>query len=144
MARVTQLGYVGLGVSDVAAWEPFTTEVLGLQLGERLPDGTLLLRMDDNHYRIAVHPGGDDDLAYYLCQDKGVPISVSLGRHTNDLMLSFYLTTPSGIDIEYGCGGRVVDDATWQVIYHEKGTLWGHKRVGPSVATAQPAAATGG
>lgn len=297
MARVTQLGYVGLGVSDVATWERFATEILGLQLSEKLPDGTLFLRMDENHYRIAVHPGGDDDLAYqgwqvtdeaalreiaeqvralgaevsvgtaeeaaarrvrgliafddpdgirnevfygpqvdydtpfrsprpisgfvtgeqglghtnifvrdveasvrfyrdalglrlsdyirntaffhcnprhhtlalaqgprpkrmwhvmlqvqsiddvgstyYLCQEQGVPISITLGRHTNDLMVSFYLTTPSGIDIEYGWGGRTVDDATWQVIYHERGTLWGHKRVNWA-ATPQPAASAAG
>jgi 2,3-dihydroxybiphenyl 1,2-dioxygenase len=64
MARVTQLGYVGLGVIYVDAWERFAPEILGLEVGERLPDGTLLLRMDDDHYRIAVHPNGDDDLAY--------------------------------------------------------------------------------
>ena len=36
-------------------------------------------------------------------------MTVSLGRHTNDEMISFYLRTPSGFDIEYGFGGKTVD-----------------------------------
>ena len=40
---------------------------------------------------------------------------MTLGRHTNDLMTSFYVRTPSGFEIEYGTGGLVVDDDTWQV-----------------------------
>ena len=40
---------------------------------------------------------------------------MSLGRHTNDLMTSFYVRTPSGFEIEYGTGGIVVDDDTWTV-----------------------------
>lgn len=64
MASVTQLGYLGIGVSDMAQWEPFATEILGLQIGARGDDGTLFLRMDDYHHRIALHPGGDDDLNY--------------------------------------------------------------------------------
>ena len=38
---------------------------------------------------------------YYKCQDEGVPMSMNLGKHTNDHMLSFYLVSPSGFDIEY-------------------------------------------
>ncbi|NGO45606.1 hypothetical protein G6048_26840 [Streptomyces sp. YC419] len=41
-------------------------------------------------------------------------IIVTLGEHTNDRMTSFYVTTPSGFQIEYGCDGLVVDDDTWQ------------------------------
>ena len=35
MAHVTQLGYLGIGVSDIEAWEKFATQTLGLQVGER-------------------------------------------------------------------------------------------------------------
>ncbi|WZB71289.1 VOC family protein [Achromobacter xylosoxidans] len=31
-------------------------------------------------------------------------VSVSLGRHSNDLMTSFYARTPSGFMVEYGWG----------------------------------------
>jgi hypothetical protein len=51
----------------------------------------------------------------------------TLGRHSNDQMVSFYMSTPSGFEVEYGWGGRLIDDATWQVQRHDRGTLWGHK-----------------
>ena len=64
MASVTQLGYVGISVKDIDEWERFATETLGLQVWAREPDGSLLLRMDENQYRFAVHPTGKDDLDY--------------------------------------------------------------------------------
>src|SRR5262245_44445776 len=291
MASVTQLGYLGLSVSDINAWERFATQTLGLQISGRENDGTLLLRNDEYHHRFLVHPTGKDDLVYigwevtdehalrelsdqlkaahvevrpgsreearargvvdlitfkdpsgipsevfygplmafhepfqsprpisgfvagtqglghmvvvmddldqsvhfyrdvlgmrisdfveverppgnkrhlaffhcnprhhtiaiaampnppkrlnhfmlqtkslddvgatfYLCQDQDIPISRGLGRHTNDHMMSFYMRTPSGFDVEYGWGGRVVDDSTWQVQLHTAGSMWGHR-----------------
>jgi catechol-2,3-dioxygenase len=64
MASVTQLGYLGLSVQDPNQWEPFATQVLGLQPNGRDPDGSLFLRMDEYHHRFIVQPGGKDDLAY--------------------------------------------------------------------------------
>jgi extradiol dioxygenase len=290
MATVSQLGYIGLGVGDAAAWERFATGILGMSVSERAEDGSLKLRMDDHHYRICVHPQGSDDVAYIgwevpnretlaaiaeqirgagadvergsdteargrnvvelikfrdpngiasevfygpllgagtfkspraisgfvtgsgglghtllvvddldrsmdfytralgmrisdyvvpsdgplagmrlgflhcnprhhslamlpmkgtrrrlnhimievsavddvgatyeLCQDQKIPIALSLGRHTNDRMLSFYMLSPSGFMIEYGWDGRQVDDATWQVQVHTSGSAWGHR-----------------
>jgi len=65
---------------------------------------------------------------YYLCQEKKIPITASLGRHTNDKMLSFYMQNPSGFNVEYGWGGRLVDDSTWVVQQHTEGSVWGHIR----------------
>ena len=292
MECITQLGYLGLSVSNINQWEHFATQTLGLQISGRETDGTLLLRNDEYHRRLLVHPTGKDDLAYIgwevidehalyrmadqlkaagtevrqgapaeakargvvnlmafhdpsgipmeifygplmaynapfqsprpisgfvagehgfghmvitmddfersihfyrdvlgmrisdfvevvrpttgqqrrlaffhcnprhhtiafyaapnppkrlnhfmlqtralddvgttfnLCQDQGIPISRGLGRHTNDQMFSFYLVSPSGFEIEYGWGGRVVDDSTWQVQYHQDGSIWGHR-----------------
>jgi biphenyl-2,3-diol 1,2-dioxygenase len=292
MASVTELGYLGLNVKDLAAWESFATEVLGLQAAGKAPDGVLYLRMDEHHHRFVVQENPADDLAFigwevtdqpalreltaqlkadgtevaagtpelarargvvelvqfrdpngipseayygplmnfqepfhssrpiggfetgtmglghmvisvddsarslhfyrdvlgmrisdfiemkmrrgapsgltltfmhcnprhhtiafgeipspkrlhhfmlqvktiddvcstmYLCQDRGVPVAATLGRHTNDHMVSFYLRTPSGFEIEYGYGARVVDDATWKVQRHEAGSIWGHR-----------------
>ena len=44
--QVTQLGYLGLEVSDMPAWERFAADLLGLERGGTDPDGTLFLRMD--------------------------------------------------------------------------------------------------
>jgi 2,3-dihydroxybiphenyl 1,2-dioxygenase len=291
MERITQLGYLGLSVSDIHAWEQFATQTLGLQVAQRETDGTLLLRMDEYHHRFLIHPTGKDDAAYfgwevadehalkgiaeqlkaagvevrkgtlaeaaarrvvdlicfkdpsgipseifygplmayntpfhsprqisgfvanqqglghmvvtmddmeqslrfyrdvlgmrisdfvhvvrpsgeklylvffhcnprhhtiafygapnpqrrlnhfmlqarslddvgstfYLCQDQSIPINRGLGRHTNDQMMSFYMRSPSGFEVEYGWGGRVVDDSTWQVQHHTSGSMWGHR-----------------
>lgn len=64
MLSVTQLGYLGLSVSNVDKWERFATSVLGLQANGREADGSLFLRMDEYHHRFIVHPTGKDDLAY--------------------------------------------------------------------------------
>src|SRR5215831_6082801 len=64
MASVTQLGYLGLSVSNVDQWEQFAAQVLGLQPNGRERDGSLFLRMDEYHHRFLVHPTGKDDLAY--------------------------------------------------------------------------------
>jgi 2,3-dihydroxyethylbenzene 1,2-dioxygenase len=64
MASVTQLGYLGLSVSDVDAWERFATETLGPQVNGRDADGAVFLRMDEYHHRFIVHLTGKDDVAY--------------------------------------------------------------------------------
>jgi 2,3-dihydroxybiphenyl 1,2-dioxygenase len=288
--RITQLGYLGLEVSDLERWQAYAAEVLGLAPNGTDPDGTLFLRMDENHHRIALHPGARDDIAYagwevkdeaalravadrlarqgvavtrgtpaeaaarrvmdlvktldpngvavevywgaliqaerpfvspraiagfeagrlgaghivlsvddyeaslrfyrdglgllisdYIeldmggagttkvaflhcgprhhslalaqfpapkrlhhfmlqlrdmddvgatydaCADKGVPITSTMGRHTNDRMTSFYMQTPSGFLVEYGHGGRLIDDECWEVHVHRAPSLWGHR-----------------
>lgn len=64
MTAVARLGYLGLEVSDLAAWERFAVDVLGLEVAGRRDDGCVALRMDDQAQRILLHPGPSDDLAY--------------------------------------------------------------------------------
>lgn len=55
-----------------------------------------------------------------------VPLSATLGQHTNDRVTSFYMKSPSKFDIEFGYGGAVID---WKEhIAHEftRVSLWGH------------------
>jgi biphenyl-2,3-diol 1,2-dioxygenase len=80
-----------------------------------------------HHFMLQLQSLDDVGATYYLCQDHQVPITMSLGRHTNDHMVSFYLRTPSGFAVEYGWGAREVDDATWQVQVHTSGSIWGHQ-----------------
>ena len=80
MARVAQLGYIGLGVSNVDEWEQFATGVLGLQAHARDPDGSLLLRMDDYHHRFIVSPGDADDLTLVGWESGGRGNAHSDGR----------------------------------------------------------------
>jgi len=83
-----------------------------------------------HHIMLQLRSIDDVGATMYLVQDKGIELTATLGRHTNDHMLSFYLRTPSGFEIEYGWGGRKVDDATWHVQKHHAGSIWGHRRPG--------------
>ena len=74
-----------------------------------------------------------DDVGQALdrCARRGAKVSGTLGRHANDLMVSFYVRTPGGFDIEYGTDGRLVDDATWISRECTAVSLWGHSFAGP-------------
>jgi 3,4-dihydroxy-9,10-secoandrosta-1,3,5(10)-triene-9,17-dione 4,5-dioxygenase len=61
------------------------------------------------------------------CARRGARASATLGRHANDLMVSFYVATPGGFDIEYGTDGLLVDDATWVSRETTAISLWGHQ-----------------
>jgi 3,4-dihydroxy-9,10-secoandrosta-1,3,5(10)-triene-9,17-dione 4,5-dioxygenase len=61
-------------------------------------------------------------------------VSASLGRHVNDLMVSFYVRTPGGFDVEYGTDGQLVDDATWISRESTAISLWGHTFANPNAA----------
>ncbi len=50
MASVTQLGCLGIGVSGLARWERFATEVPGLQVSGSDSDGSMFLGMDEYHH----------------------------------------------------------------------------------------------
>lgn len=56
----------------------------------------------------------------------GVPLSATLGQHLNDRMTSFYVKTPSGFDLEYGCGGLQVDWNEHSAFEFTRVSLWGH------------------
>lgn len=51
----------------------------------------------------------------------------ALGRHVNDHMISFYAETPSGFQVEYGWGGRDVQEAGWTVSTYNVTSTWGHQ-----------------
>jgi 3,4-dihydroxy-9,10-secoandrosta-1,3,5(10)-triene-9,17-dione 4,5-dioxygenase len=84
------------------------------------------------HLMIEVAALDDVGRAMDRCARRGAPVSASLGRHANDLMVSFYVRTPGGFDIEYGTDGRLVDDATWVSRETTAVSLWGHSFVGPA------------
>lgn len=55
-----------------------------------------------------------------------VPISATLGQHLNDRMTSFYMKTPSGFDLEFGCGGLQVDWEQHSPFEFTRVSIWGH------------------
>lgn len=86
------------------------------------------------HFMLQVRSIDDVGSTYYLAQDAGIEISGSLGRHTNDHMVSFYMRTPSGFEVEYGYGARTIDDSVWKVQRHEAPSIWGHRGLGVPAA----------
>jgi 3,4-dihydroxy-9,10-secoandrosta-1,3,5(10)-triene-9,17-dione 4,5-dioxygenase len=57
----------------------------------------------------------------------GAHISATIGRHANDKMISFYVRSPSGFDIEYGCEGWQVDWSSFTPTTSLIDSIWGHK-----------------
>jgi 3,4-dihydroxy-9,10-secoandrosta-1,3,5(10)-triene-9,17-dione 4,5-dioxygenase len=78
------------------------------------------------HLMIEVATLDDVGLAMDRCVKRGAPIAATLGRHANDRMVSFYVKTPGGFDIEYGTDGLQVDDATWIARESTSVSVWGH------------------
>ncbi len=150
------LGHVVLTTRDDMESLHFYRDVLGFRLRDsmRLPpqlvgrepgDPPAWLRffgVNPRHHSLAFMPGetpsgivhlmmevrNSDDVG--LCLDRAlrrkVPMSATLGRHVNDLMLSFYMKTPSGFDVEFGCEGRQVEDTDWVARESTAISLWGH------------------
>ena len=69
-----------------------------------------------------------DDVGYAVdrCKKHGAPISITLGRHSNDRMVSFYVRTPGGFDVEFGWDGWQVDWSNYIATKSEIFSLWGH------------------
>lgn len=62
-----------------------------------------------------------------LALDRGrAHLTRTIGRHFNDEMISGYIRTPAGCDVEYGTAGRRIDDATWVVGQIDAPSGWGH------------------
>jgi 2,3-dihydroxybiphenyl 1,2-dioxygenase len=69
-----QLGYIGLGVSDLATWKEFATQILGFQDNGQSASGDVYLRIDDYHHRFILIPNGADDIAFYGWEVKDGPV----------------------------------------------------------------------
>ncbi len=70
----------------------------------------------------------DVGLAYDRANAAGLPITMTLGKHPNDEMTSFYVRSPSGFEIEFGTGGRLMDMKEHAPAgRYDAMSVWGHK-----------------
>jgi catechol 2,3-dioxygenase-like lactoylglutathione lyase family enzyme len=60
----------------------------------------------------------------------GIQLSSTLGRHTNDKMVSFYVRAPGEWDIEFGTDGMRVDETYYTAEEITADSYWGHQWVG--------------
>jgi len=81
-----------------------------------------------HHTMVEYRYWDDVGRAYDLAQLDPSSIAVTLGRHLNDHVTSFYVWTPDDFFIELGWAGRRVDDSTWRVEELSSPSLWGHVR----------------
>ena len=144
------LGHVVLSCRDKPTMMTFFLDVLGFRLSDHIntevvpghPLQISFMRCNGRHHSLALVPApipkkivhlmveaqSIDDVgrALYRCLERGIHLTFTLGRHSNDEMLSFYPLSPSGFDVEYGWGGLEVDDEAWHVLTHDTNSAWGH------------------
>ena len=122
------LGHIVLGTPDSSAVAEFYTDILGFRVSDYWRPGgaeVVFLHCNPRHHSLALVPATDPELYHFMFEtrtlddvgyaldrhhDLGIPISMDLGKHPNDEMVSFYSRSPSGFDVEIGCGGRLIDD----------------------------------
>jgi len=141
------LGHAVLTVDNIDPMMAFYVDVLGFGLSDymREPFRAYFFHVNARHHSLALIETGRngmhhlmvelfslDDVgqSYDIALSRDDCVSVTLGRHTNDFMTSFYCKTPSSFMVECGWGGREIDPATWQPVEMGDGpSLWGHERV---------------
>jgi 2,3-dihydroxybiphenyl 1,2-dioxygenase len=149
------LGHLVVYQPDLDASAKFYTELLGFRVSDVAgPLGrpmAVFLHCNPRHHSIALFGGSGpkrinhfmlecnslDDVgsARDIARQVGMPIVIDLGRHMNDHMVSFYVANPSQFAIEYGWGGRMIDDSCWQVGHYESvESIWGHPELTQLVA----------
>jgi 2,3-dihydroxybiphenyl 1,2-dioxygenase len=64
MSSVKELGYIGIEAADLAAWERFGVDLIGMQVADR-SDQRLSFRLDQKVHRVIVDQGPADDVAYF-------------------------------------------------------------------------------
>ena len=138
------MGHIVLGTPNLAESIHFYTQVLGFRVSDYWrpgDDDVVFMRCNPRHHSLALVAAPKpalyhfmleantlDDVGYTLDRhhDTNTPISMGIGKHTNDQMVSFYSRSPSGFEVEFGFGGLLIDDTTWTVTQITKPSFWGH------------------
>jgi 2,3-dihydroxybiphenyl 1,2-dioxygenase len=138
------MGHTLLTVPDIDAALTFYKDLLGFRISDFMvaPLKAYFMHVNARHHSVAIVAAPVRSMhhllvEYYQLDDvgqgfdllQGTPekIVATLGRHSNDLMTSYYMRTPSDIYVECGWGGKDVDDATPPVEMTSVGSFWGHK-----------------
>ena len=149
------MGHIVVPVSDDVEALHFYRDVLGFRLRDSMsmpgefvgkePGSKVWLRflgVNPRHHSLAFLPMPNpskcvhvmleveklDDVGRALerVRKHKAPLSATLGRHMNDEMVSFYVRSPGGFDVEFGCEGLTVDDRRWVARESTAVSYWGH------------------
>jgi 3,4-dihydroxy-9,10-secoandrosta-1,3,5(10)-triene-9,17-dione 4,5-dioxygenase len=150
------MGHAVLPVTDDVEALKFYTETLGFRLRDSMsmpgefvgkePGSKVWLRflgVNPRHHSLAFLPMPNPSKCVHIMleverlDDVGralervrrykAPLSATLGRHMNDQMVSFYVKSPGGFDIEFGTDGLMVDDERWVARESTAVSYWGHE-----------------
>ncbi|HET7689821.1 MAG TPA: VOC family protein [Nocardioidaceae bacterium] len=150
------MGHIVIPVSDDVEALRFYADVLGFRLRDSMsmpgefvgkePGSKVWLRflgVNPRHHSLAFLPMPNPSKCVHVMLEVDkldhvgralervrkykAPLSATLGRHMNDQMVSFYVKSPGGFDVEYGCEGLTVDDARWVARESTAVSYWGHK-----------------
>ena len=144
------LGHLNLLVADLEAAQNFYSRVLGFNLSDYIRFGEAgsahFYHCNPRHHTLGITTVGPINGLHHLmlemdnidqvalCLERaeaaGINITSTLGRHTNDNMLSFYMSSPFGFEVEIGCDGLLVGD-DWLPSEFCEGDIWGHKGLDP-------------
>ena len=127
MSGVTELGYVTLGVSDLAAWDQFASGILGVEVVADSDPDVRYLRMDYWHHRIKLVANASDDLLALgmrvagvleframaqRLEDAGVAVRIGTAAEADarQVLAVMFVTDPNGFAIELFHGPLVQYD----------------------------------
>src|SRR5450759_4365092 len=126
------LGHAVLTVENIDAVMPFYIDLFGFGLSDYMqkPFRAYFFHINARHHSLALIETGKNGMHHLMVElfsldDVGQSydvalneerVNVTLGRHTNDLMTSFYARTPSSFMVECGWGGREIDPSTWRAV----------------------------
>lgn len=140
------MGHAVLKARDATALLPFYVDLLGFRISDYAltPFPLYFFHVNGRHHSFAMAGIGQQGFHHFMVEYQGLDdmgqgydiantqedrLAFTLGRHTNDWMMSFYTFSPSGFFIETGFGGRVIDPDTWETHETFDGpSLWGHDR----------------
>ncbi len=151
------LGHIVLPATDPGGLFDFYTEVLGFRSRgafrvpmpkEFGPVRVRFLGINERHHSLAICPAAhrrDPRVVHIMVEvdtldavgqaldrvnTEGIQLSSTLGRHTNDKMVSFYVRAPGDWDIEFGTDGMRVDETYYTAEEITADSYWGHQWVG--------------
>jgi len=151
------LGHVVVPAIDPSGLFDFYTGVLGFRSrgafrvpapAEFGPIRVRFLGINERHHSLAICPATNQDkpgLVHVMVEvdsldavgqaldrvnAEGFQLSSTLGRHTNDKMVSFYVRAPGDWDIEFGTDGVRVDERHYTAEEITADSYWGHQWVG--------------
>ena len=151
------LGHVVVPATDPNGLFDFYTEVMGFRSRgafrvpmpkEFGPVRVRFLGINERHHSLAICPAAhlrDPRVVHIMVEvdtldavgqaldrinAEGIQLSSTLGRHTNDKMVSFYVRAPGDWDIEFGTDGMRVDETYYTAEEITADSYWGHQWVG--------------